>query len=127
MGAANAEEGVFFRPGAGIDGGRRGNIEVMLAADDGEGKPVNLVVTGGEFILKPAVYKSLLTVGLQMHKEIDLPRQAEYLRTGICDLDSDAAGTLDFPCEPQPIRRGLEAAGEMAGLQRKDEENRERS
>jgi VWFA-related protein len=82
------------------DGGRRGNIEVMLVAYDGEGKPVNLVVTQGELILKPAVYKSLLTVGLQMHKEIDLPKQAEYMRTGIYDLDSDAAGTLGFPLRP---------------------------
>ncbi|HTF42718.1 MAG TPA: hypothetical protein VK641_02400 [Terriglobales bacterium] len=35
-----------------------------------------------------------------MHKEIDLPKEADYLRTGIYDLDSDAAGTLGFPLRP---------------------------
>jgi hypothetical protein len=79
-----------------VDGGRYGTIEVMLVAYDREGKPLNFVVTKGELILKPTVYTGLLSVGLQMHKEIDVPKEADYLRTGIYDLGSAAAGTLGF-------------------------------
>ena len=80
------------------DGGRHTNIEVMLVAYDPEGKPLNFVSTKGELILKPTVYASLLKVGLQMHKEIDVPKGEDvYLRTGIYDMGSDAAGTLGFP------------------------------
>jgi VWFA-related protein len=80
------------------DGGRHTNIEVMLVAYDSEGKPLNFVSTKGELILKPTVYASLLKVGLQMHKEIDVPKGEQvYLRTGIYDIGSDAAGTLGFP------------------------------
>jgi hypothetical protein len=36
-------------------------------------------------------------VELQIHKEIDVPRQFVYLRTGIYDLKSSTAGTLGGP------------------------------
>jgi VWFA-related protein len=82
------------------DGGHHGNIEVMLIAYDHEGKPLNFVSTNGDLVLKPTVYASLLKVGLQMHKEIDVPKEEEvYLRTGIYDLHSDEAGTLGFPLD----------------------------
>ena len=79
------------------DGGRRGNIEVMLVAYDRDGKPLNSVVTRGELALQPKVYAELLRVGLQIHKEIDVPKQDVYLRTGIYDMGSNDAGTLGVP------------------------------
>jgi hypothetical protein len=79
------------------DGGRHGHIEVMLVAYDREGKPLNLVETDTKLILPPKVYADVLKVGLQIHKEIDVPKQDVYLRTGIYDLGSDAAGTLGVP------------------------------
>ncbi len=84
------------------DGGRRGNVEVMLIAYDREGKPLNYVVTKGELVLQAKVYASLLQVGLQIHKEIDVPREDVYLRTGIYDMGSDAAGTLGVPLHEAP-------------------------
>jgi VWFA-related protein len=79
------------------DGGRHGHIEVMLVAYDREGKPLNLVETETQLILPPKVYADVLKVGLQIHKEIDVPKQDVYLRTGIYDMGSDAAGTLGVP------------------------------
>jgi len=88
------------------DGGRHGHIEVMLVAYDREGRPLNLVETETQLILPPKVYADVLKVGLQIHKEIDVPKQDVYLRTGIYDVGSDAAGTLGVPLSettaPQP-------------------------
>jgi hypothetical protein len=79
------------------DGGRHGEIEVMLVAYDREGKPLNLVETETKLVLPPNVYADVLKIGLQIHKEIDVPKQDVYLRTGIYDMGSDVAGTLGVP------------------------------
>jgi VWFA-related protein len=80
------------------DGVRHGNVEVGLVAYDREGKPLNLVVTKGDVLLNPKEYASVQQQGgLQIHKEIDVPREYVYLRTGIYDLRSSTAGTLGFP------------------------------
>ena len=79
------------------DGGRHGNIEIVLLAYDREGKPLNFVVTKGDVNLDAKLYASVQQVGLQIHKEIDVPKQYVYLRTGIYDLKSNTAGTLGVP------------------------------
>ena len=82
---------------SGADGARHGNIEIVLLAYDREGKPLNFVVTKGDVLLQPDVYASVQKQGLQIHKEIDLPKEYVYLRTGIYDLRSSTAGTLGVP------------------------------
>lgn len=79
------------------EGARHGNIEIVLLAYDREGKPLNFVVTKGDVNLDPKLYASVQQVGLQIHKEIDVPREYVYLRTGIYDLRSNTAGTLGVP------------------------------
>jgi VWFA-related protein len=79
------------------DGVQHGSIEIVLLAYDSEGKPLNFVVTKGDVNLDAKVYESVQKVGLQIHKEIDVPREYVYLRTGIYDLRSNAAGTLGVP------------------------------
>lgn len=79
------------------DGGRHGNLEIVLLAYDREGKPLNFVVTRGDVNLDAKLYASVQKVGLQIHKEIDVPKEYVYLRTGIYDLKSNAAGTLGVP------------------------------
>ena len=79
------------------DGSRHGNIEIVLLAYDREGKPLNFVVTKGDVNLDAKLYESVQKVGLQIHKEIDVPNQYVYLRTGIYDLKSNTAGTLGVP------------------------------
>lgn len=84
------------------DGARHGNIELMLIAYDREGKPVNMAITKGALNLQPNIYASMVKLGLQMHKEIDVPKEPIYLRTGIYDLNSDSAGTLGIPLTESP-------------------------
>jgi hypothetical protein len=79
------------------DGARHGNIEIALIAYDREGKPLNFVVTNGEINLDPKLYASVQQVGLQIRKEIDVPKEYVYLRTGIYDFKSSTAGTLGVP------------------------------
>jgi hypothetical protein len=79
------------------DGSRHGNIEIVLLAYDREGKPLNFVVTKGDINLDAKLWASVQQVGLQIHKEIDVPKEYVYLRTGIYDLKSSTAGTLGVP------------------------------
>lgn len=79
------------------DGVRHGDIEVVLIAYDREGKPLNFVDTKAEILLQPKVYADVQRVGLQIHKEIDVPKEYIYLRTGVYDLKSSNAGTLGIP------------------------------
>jgi hypothetical protein len=74
----------------------------LLVAYDREGEPLNFVVTNGQIQLQPKVYAGLLQVGLQIHKQIDVPKGDVYLRTRIYDLGSSTAGTLVVPLREAP-------------------------
>jgi VWFA-related protein len=78
----------------GPDGIRRGNIEVMLVAYDADGGMVNVFRKKSEIVLDPQMYAEVMRIGLQMHREIDVPGNAAYLRTGLMDLDSGKLGSL---------------------------------
>ena len=84
------------------DGGRHGNLEVMLIAYDREGKPLNMVHNKSNLVFPPKIYASMQKLGLQLHAEIDIPKEDVYLRTGIYDPAADAAGTLGFPLPAEP-------------------------
>lgn len=79
------------------DGVRHGNIELILLAYDLDGHPLHLLTQKSELSLQPDIYPMLLRVGLQMHKEIEIPAGYVYLRAGIYDLISSNAGTLGIP------------------------------
>jgi hypothetical protein len=86
-----------LKPDPSSDGGRLGGIEIVLLAYDREAKPLNFVVTKGDVNLDPKLWASVQQVGIQIHKEIDVPKEYVYLRTGIYDLRSNTAGTLGIP------------------------------
>lgn len=77
------------------DGRRNGKLEVTLIAFDGYGNPMNWLVRRMELSLSPDQYKSYGEIGLQFHLEFDVPRGASYLRSGVCDLESGKAGTIE--------------------------------
>jgi VWFA-related protein len=81
----------------GPDGSRHGNIEIMLVAYDREGEPLNLVVGRSEIRIPDKDYANLQRGGLQIHKEIDLPKGEVFLRTGVYDFRAARAGTLGVP------------------------------
>lgn len=76
------------------DGVRHGGFELILVAYDADGKPLNMVRQDSDVLLKPKVYASMQKVGLQLHKEIDVPSGEVFLRTGIYDRNASNAGTL---------------------------------
>lgn len=101
---AIAPRDLHFEPSP--DGARHGHFEVALIAYDREGKPLNFVVSNGDYLVRPDVYANLQKVGLQIHKEIDVPKEYVYLRTGVYDVSSGTAGTLGVPLnEGQPLAK----------------------
>ena len=78
----------------GADGVRRGRVEVMIAAYDGEGKALNFLRQKSEIVLDAQGYAEVTRVGLQMRREMDVPEGTEYLRMGIMDLESGKLGSL---------------------------------
>jgi VWFA-related protein len=87
------------------DGLHRANIELMLVAYDREGSALNWVVRKQEMSLKAESYAAAQAAGLQMRYEIDVPsdllsKDTVYLRSGVYDLRSSNAGTLEVSLHP---------------------------
>ena len=80
----------------GPDGVRRGNMDTMIVAYDGDGKILNSFRKKSEIALDPQSYAGVMRVGLQMHREMDVPEGAVYLRTGIMDTNSGKLGSLEL-------------------------------
>jgi VWFA-related protein len=78
----------------GADGKRRGNIEFMAAAFDADGNAVKMERKKSAIVLEPQMYAEVMRVGLQMHRDIDVPEDAAFLRTGIMDLETGKMGSL---------------------------------
>ena len=81
------------------DGRRKGTLEVMLIAYDRYGNPMNWLVRKMELSFSPEQYKAYWDTGLKFHLEFDVPRGASYLRSGVCDLESGKAGTIEVLLE----------------------------
>jgi VWFA-related protein len=79
------------------DGVRSGIIEVALVAYSQDGRPLNWVVRGMNVGVRPEQYPMAQSSGIPFHFDIDAPRGDVYLRTGIYDIASSKAGTLEIP------------------------------
>lgn len=79
------------------DGSRRCKLEVTLLAYAFDGTPMNWIVRTLQPSLKPEEYLPATQHGLQLHFEIDVPKDTTFLRTGIYDLASNKAGTVEIP------------------------------
>jgi len=79
------------------DGTHSGKIEVALIAYGRDGAALNW--TGGAMTmnLNAASYAAAQHSGLPARIEIDVPNTAAYLSTGVFDLNSGKAGTLEIP------------------------------
>jgi VWFA-related protein len=85
------------------DGNRHGNLELTVITYDHYGSPMNWLVRSMEFSLDPERYAAFRRVGLQLHYEIDAPLGSAYLRSGVYDLASGKAGTLEIPLNIPPV------------------------
>jgi VWFA-related protein len=88
---------------ASADGNRHGTLELTLITYDHYGNPMNWLVRSMEFSLDPEHYAAFRQVGLQLHYEIDAPQGSAYLRSGVYDLASGKAGTLEIPLNIPPV------------------------
>lgn len=79
------------------NGLRQGKLEVTLLAYDHYGHVMNWLVRTMEFSLTPLRYSAYLRAGLQFHFDIDAPQDSAYLRSGIYDMASGKAGTIEIP------------------------------
>jgi VWFA-related protein len=82
---------------ASADGMRHGNIEVTVLLYDRDGAPVNWLVRMLQVPISPEHYAQVQANGIAFHLEIDAPANAAYLRSGLYDLGSNKAGTIEIP------------------------------
>ena len=86
------------------DGKYTGKIHVELLAYDRDGHALNWAGTTQAMELTPDLYAAIQRSGLPAHLEIDLPsNQDVYLATGVYDLETGKAGTLEIPLRPITI------------------------
>jgi len=90
---------------AGPDGVRRGNIEVALVAYSQAGEPLNWEARTIGLKIRPEQVAMAQTSGIPLHFDIDAPRGDVYLRSGIYDLESSRAGTLEIPLTSITVAR----------------------
>ncbi|MGO9083857.1 MAG: VWA domain-containing protein [Candidatus Sulfotelmatobacter sp.] len=79
------------------DGARHGSLEVTLLGYDRDGKPLNWMVRILQLTVAPDRYAAVQASGLSFSLEIDVPAADVYLRSGVYDLGSSKAGTLEIP------------------------------
>ncbi len=79
------------------DGMHHGNVEVSLVAYDHDANPLNWLVRTTEMSVTPQLYAAFLQAGVQLHQEIDVPKGATSLRTGVYDPASKKVGSLEIP------------------------------
>jgi hypothetical protein len=95
VGFSLATEGLKLTADA--NGVRRGKIEVALVAYSQEGKPLNWEARAVGIAIRPEQNAIAESSGIPLRLEIDAPPGDVYLRTGIYDLTSNRAGTLEIP------------------------------
>jgi VWFA-related protein len=88
---------VQLQPAA--DGSHTGKLRVELLAYDRDGKVLNWAEQIMGLNLDAKTYTAIQRSGIPAHLEIDLPQTDVYLATGIYDLDSGKAGTLEIPLD----------------------------
>ena len=79
------------------NGGRRGGVEVALVVYDREGVALNWLIQQHDLKVDAAGYAEVQENGVNLHMEIDVPKDGDFLRGGVYDLTSRQAGTLEVP------------------------------
>jgi VWFA-related protein len=90
-----AASGLQLDPTA--NGSRHGSVESTLVAYDIEGRPLNWVVRQIDLSMDAAQYERIRQNGVNFRLDIDVPKDAVTLRSGIYDLGSSLTGTLEVP------------------------------
>jgi len=81
------------------DGKHVANIELALVAYDDEGTRLNYLEHGFQMAMTADRYPKLMTTGVPIRAEFDLPEGQDSLRIAIHDLTGGRAGSLEVPVE----------------------------
>lgn len=79
------------------DGMHNGNVEVTLLGYDRNGAPVNWLVRMLQVRVPGERYEQAQANGVVFNLEFDMPAAGVYLRSGLYDMGSNKAGTLEIP------------------------------
>ncbi len=88
------------------NGDHKSTLAVMLAAYDAEGRQLAGLSSQWAANLKADAYKDVLTGGVRIEQQLDVPVQAVSLRLGVSDQSSNYLGTLELPL-PVPVPTDL--------------------
>ena len=96
------------------NGTYRSALTFMIASFAADGRPLSGVSSVGMSDLRPEVYKDVVTGGVRVHQEVDVPVAATSMRIGIQDQLSNYVGTIDLslpvpapPDVPRVVKRQL--------------------
>jgi VWFA-related protein len=91
---------------AASNGSRKGSLEATLIVYDQDGKPLNWIVRQIDLQMSAERYAQAQANGVSFALEIDAPKTAVSLRSGLYDMASSLAGTMEIPlaaiANPQP-------------------------
>jgi hypothetical protein len=79
------------------DGLRHVSVEAALVVYNREGKAVNWMLRQINLEWTPRITPTAQTSGVNLYLEIDAPDDGVSLRSGVYDLNSNLAGTLEIP------------------------------
>jgi VWFA-related protein len=88
------------------NGDHNSTLTVMLAAYDADGHQLAGLSSLWAANLKPGAYKDVLTGGVRIEQQLDVPIQAVSLRLGVADQSTSYLGTLELPL-PVPVPTDL--------------------
>jgi VWFA-related protein len=90
-----AASGLQLDPAA--DGSRHGKLEVTLLAYSREGQALNWMVKTLDLDMDAARFAQVKANGVNFSLDIDVPNGGVTLRSGVFDLNTNLAGTLEIP------------------------------
>jgi VWFA-related protein len=79
------------------NGRRHLSIDAALLVYNHEGKTLNWIVRQFNLDMDPTHYAVAQANGINFRLQIDAPPEGVYLRSGVYDLNSNLAGTLEIP------------------------------
>ncbi len=100
-----------LRFSAGADGKYHDVLNFMVTAFDEDGKLMASQMTQTVADLKPELLKDIMTGGLRMHQEIEVPVKGRTMRLGVEDVSNSHVGTLEIPLPVPAPPEGVEGSG----------------
>ncbi len=89
-------------------------LNFLSAAHDEAGRQLSGISNGWTSDLKPADYQDVISGGVRVHQEVDVPVNAVSLRLGIIDALSNRLGTIEIPLpvpapsdQPRTVKHSL--------------------